>query len=140
VKILNSTRIRVKNDATTRSSELASRKQVHLKMRNIRNIRNRKGGSRKGASTRNRKRGTISSENINRIWKEAPESRYHGCVPDCVEGGGRAVLGESVTEPAVPVKGEPVAASRPRRRLIISLSVGATTEEPDEPEDARVWC
>jgi hypothetical protein len=31
----------------------------------MRNIRNRKGGSGKGASTRNRKRGTISSENIN---------------------------------------------------------------------------
>jgi hypothetical protein len=96
----------------------------------MRNIRNRKGGSRKGASTRNRKRGTISSENINRrkkrakrdrieesevIWKEAPESRYHEDVPDYAEGGGRAVLGESVTELAVSVEGEPVAASRPRR-------------------------
>jgi hypothetical protein len=29
----------------------------------MRNVRNRKRGSRKGASTRNRKRGTISSEN-----------------------------------------------------------------------------
>jgi hypothetical protein len=54
------------------------------------------------------------------IWKEALESRYHGDVPDYVEGGGRAVLGESVTEPAVPIEGEPVAASRPRRRLIRS--------------------
>jgi hypothetical protein len=49
------------------------------------------------------------------IWKEAPESRYHGDVPDCVEGGGRAVPGESVTEPAVPIEDKPVAASRPRR-------------------------
>jgi hypothetical protein len=47
------------------------------------------------------------------IWKEALESRYHGDVPDCVEGGGRAVPGESVTEPAVPVEGEPIAASKP---------------------------
>jgi hypothetical protein len=49
------------------------------------------------------------------IWKEAPESRYHGDVPDCVEGGGRVVPGEPVIEPAVPVEGEPVAASRPQR-------------------------
>jgi hypothetical protein len=69
--ILNSTRIRVKNDATTRISELASRKQVHLKTRNMGNIRNIKGGSRKGASTRNRKRGTISSEDINMRNKRA---------------------------------------------------------------------
>jgi hypothetical protein len=54
------------------------------------------------------------------IWKEAPESRYHGDVPDCVGGGGRIVPGEPVTEPAVPVEGEPGVASRPRRRLIIS--------------------
>jgi hypothetical protein len=54
------------------------------------------------------------------IWKLAPESRYHRDVPDCVEGGGHVVPGESVTEPAVPVEGEPVAVSRPRRRLIIS--------------------
>jgi hypothetical protein len=54
------------------------------------------------------------------IKKEAPESRYHGDVPDCVEGGGRAVPGESVRELAVPIEGEPVAASRPQRRLIIS--------------------
>jgi hypothetical protein len=54
------------------------------------------------------------------IWKEAPESRYHRDVLDYVEGGGRVVPGEPVIEPVVPVEGEPVAASRPRRRLIIS--------------------
>jgi hypothetical protein len=54
------------------------------------------------------------------IWKEAPESRYHEDVLDCVGGGGRVVPGEPVTEPAVPVEGEPGVASRPRRRLIIS--------------------
>jgi hypothetical protein len=54
------------------------------------------------------------------IWKEAPESRYHEDVPDCVGGGGHVVLGEPVTEPAVPIEGEPRVASRPRRRLIIS--------------------
>jgi hypothetical protein len=51
---------------STRISELASRKQVYLKTRNMRNIRNKKGGSRNGVSTRNRKRGTINSENMNR--------------------------------------------------------------------------
>jgi hypothetical protein len=92
----------------------------------MRNIRNRKGGSRKGASTRNRKGGTISSENINRRKERAKSghnrrirshmegsSRYHGDVPDCVEGGGRVVPGESVREPAVPIEEEPVLASRP---------------------------
>jgi hypothetical protein len=54
------------------------------------------------------------------IWKEAPESRYHGDVPDCVEGDGHAVPEESVTEPVVPIEGEPIAVSKPRRRLIIS--------------------
>jgi hypothetical protein len=54
------------------------------------------------------------------IWKEAPESRYLGDIPDCAGGDGRVVLGEPVTEPAVPVEGEPGVASRPRRRLIIS--------------------
>jgi hypothetical protein len=54
------------------------------------------------------------------IWKEAPESRYHGDIHDCVGGGGRVMPGEPVTEPAVPVEGEPRVASRPRRRLIIS--------------------
>jgi hypothetical protein len=54
------------------------------------------------------------------IWKEAPESRYHRDIPDCVGGGGRVVPGEPVTEPAVPIEGEPGVASRPRRRLRIS--------------------
>jgi hypothetical protein len=54
------------------------------------------------------------------MWKEAPESRYHGDIPDCVGGGGHVVPGEPVTEPAEPVEGEPEVASRPRRRLIIS--------------------
>jgi hypothetical protein len=88
VTILNSTRIRVKNDVTTRISELASRKQVHLKTRNMRNIRNRKGGSRKGASTRNRKRGTISSENINRR-KERAKSGQNRRIRSLMEGSSR---------------------------------------------------
>jgi hypothetical protein len=49
------------------------------------------------------------------IWKKAPESRYHGDIPDCEGGGGRVVPGEPVTEPAVPIEGEPGVASRPRR-------------------------
>jgi hypothetical protein len=36
----------------------------------MRNVRNRKRGSRKDASTKNRKRGTISSENINKRNEE----------------------------------------------------------------------
>jgi hypothetical protein len=64
--ILNSTRISVKNDATTRVSELTSRELVHRKTRNMRNIRNRKRRSRKSAPTRDRKRGTISRENTDR--------------------------------------------------------------------------
>jgi hypothetical protein len=68
---LNSTRISVKNDATTRISKLTSGKQVHLKTRNMRNIRNRERGSRKSASTGNRERGTISRDNMNRRNKRA---------------------------------------------------------------------
>jgi hypothetical protein len=54
------------------------------------------------------------------IWKEAPESRYHGDVPNCVGGGGHVVPGEPVIEPAVTIEGEPGVASRPQRRLRIS--------------------
>ena len=36
------------------------------------------------------------------IWMEDPESKTHGDVPNCVEGG-RALLEISVTEFAVPV-------------------------------------
>jgi hypothetical protein len=64
--ILNSTRISVKNDATTKVSELTSREHVHLKTRNMRNIRNKKRRSRKSAPTRDMKRGTISRENTDR--------------------------------------------------------------------------
>jgi hypothetical protein len=97
--------------------------------------RTKKRGSRKGASTRNRtevpsavrtltgemrERRTDRIEESEVIWKEAPESRYHGDVPDYVGGGGRIVPGEPVTEPAVPVEEEPGVASKPQRRLIIS--------------------
>jgi hypothetical protein len=67
-----------------------------------------------------RERRTDKIEESEVIWKEAPESRYHGDVPDYVGGGSRVVPGEPVTEPAVPVKGEPGVASIPRRQLIIS--------------------
>jgi hypothetical protein len=62
-----------------------------------------------------RERRTDRIEESEVIWKEAPESRYHGDVPDCVGGGGRVVPGEPVTELAVPVEGEPGVASRPQR-------------------------
>jgi hypothetical protein len=67
-----------------------------------------------------RERRTDRIEESDFIWKEAPESRYHGDIPDCVGGGGRVVPGEPVTEPAVPIEGEPGVASRPQRQLIIS--------------------
>src|SRR3954471_19115307 len=40
--ILDNTKISIKNDATTRVSKLASREQIHLKKRDMRNIRNKK--------------------------------------------------------------------------------------------------
>jgi hypothetical protein len=67
-----------------------------------------------------RERRTDRIEESEIIWKEAPESRYHVDVPDCIGGDGRIVSGEPVTEPAVSVEGESGVASRPQRRLIIS--------------------
>jgi hypothetical protein len=48
---------------------MAGRKQVHGKVRNMRNIRNKKGRSRKSAPIRNRERVTINSENTKRRIK-----------------------------------------------------------------------
>lgn len=61
------------------------------------------------------------------MWKDAPESRIHGEVPDCVEGG-FSLLEEGVAEPA-----EPVAASR-RRRRAISCSVNEVAEVVEAAE------
>jgi hypothetical protein len=96
VTILNSTRISVKNNATTRISELASRKQVHLKTRNMRNIRNRKEGSRKGASTRNRERGTISSEYTNKR-NERVKSGQNRRIRSHMEGSSRIQIPRGCT-------------------------------------------
>jgi hypothetical protein len=63
-------------------------KQVHLKTRNMRNVRNRKRESRKGASTRNRKRGTISSENINRRNERVKNGQNRG-IRGHMEGSSR---------------------------------------------------
>jgi hypothetical protein len=54
----------------------------------MRNIRNRKGGSRKGASTRNRKRDTINCENINRR-KERAKSGQNRRIKSHMEGSSR---------------------------------------------------
>jgi hypothetical protein len=62
-----------------------------------------------------RERGADRIEESEVIWKEALESRYHRDIPNCVEGGGHVVLGESVIEPIVPIEGEPLAVSRPQR-------------------------
>jgi hypothetical protein len=86
--ILNRTRLSVKNDATTRIGELASREKVHLKARNMRNIRDRERGSRKGASTRNRNRGTISRDNTDRRNKR-PKSRQDRRLRGHMKGSSR---------------------------------------------------
>jgi hypothetical protein len=49
--ILNRTGIKVKNDATMRVNDLTTRKELHVKLRNMRNRRNMKRGSTKNAST-----------------------------------------------------------------------------------------
>lgn len=71
------------------------------------------------------------------IWKEAPESRIHGDVPDC--GGG----GRFVAELAEPVEEEPEAASR--YCCTTSCAVRDATKEVDvEPqipqEEPRHMC
>jgi hypothetical protein len=40
--ILNRTRIKVESDATTRVNDLTARKELHVKLRNMRNRRNMK--------------------------------------------------------------------------------------------------
>jgi hypothetical protein len=51
VTILNGTGIKVESDATTRVNDLTTRKEFHVKLRNMRNKRNMKRGSTKNAST-----------------------------------------------------------------------------------------
>ena len=65
VTVLNTTRIRIENNPTAKVSKLASRKKLHGKARNMSNRRNIKRGVAKSSSTRNRKRSTISSKNMN---------------------------------------------------------------------------
>jgi len=64
--ILNRTRVGIKNDMTARISKLGSGKEIHGKTRNMRNTRNQKRRSGKDATTSNRKRCAIGSENIKR--------------------------------------------------------------------------
>jgi hypothetical protein len=49
----------------------AAEKKIHGKTRNMRNTRNRKRWSRKNATTSNRKRSAIGSENIKRKIKRS---------------------------------------------------------------------
>jgi hypothetical protein len=49
--ILNRIGIKVKSDATTRVDDLTTRKELHVKLRNMHNRRNMKRGSTKNAST-----------------------------------------------------------------------------------------
>jgi hypothetical protein len=67
--ILDKTRINIKDNTTTRISNLSNRKQIHGKVRNKRNTKNRKGRSRKGATTSDRKGSAVSSKNKNRKLK-----------------------------------------------------------------------
>jgi hypothetical protein len=64
--ILNGTGIKVESDATTRVNNLTTRKELHIKLRNMRNRRNMKQGSTKNASTNDWEGGTIGSKNTNR--------------------------------------------------------------------------
>jgi hypothetical protein len=49
--ILNGTGIKVESDATTRVDDLTTRKELHVKLRNMCNRRNMKRGSTKNTST-----------------------------------------------------------------------------------------
>ena len=77
-----------------------------------------------GESRGRREDNTEESEDI---WKEAPESKTHEDVPDCVEacGGGEV---DAVTAAAEPVDKEPEEASR-RLRRTMSWSVSDGVEE-----------
>jgi hypothetical protein len=63
--ILNREGIKVESDATTRVDDLTTKKELHVKLRNMRNRRNMKRGSTKNASI-NDWGGTIGSKNMNR--------------------------------------------------------------------------
>jgi hypothetical protein len=64
--ILNRTGIKVESDATTRVDNLTTRKELHVKLRNMRNRRDMKRGGTKNVSTNDWEGGTIGSENTNR--------------------------------------------------------------------------
>jgi hypothetical protein len=64
--ILNKTGIKVESDATTRVDNLTTRKELHVKLRNMRNRRDMKREGTKNASTNDWEGGTIGSENTNR--------------------------------------------------------------------------
>jgi hypothetical protein len=71
--ILDRTRISIKDNTTTRISNLSSGKQIHGKSRNKRNIGNKKGRSGKGVATSDRKGSAVSSKNRKRKLKRAKE-------------------------------------------------------------------
>jgi hypothetical protein len=142
VTILNRTRIKVESDATTRVDNLTTRKELHVKLRNMRNRRDMKRGSTNNASTNDWEGGTIGSENTNRRvdrsnriqqgrilshMKKAPVSRSHGDIPG--EGGGGLSMPEKpVVEPAEPV-GEESQASRRHQSCAISCAERDAAEE-----------
>jgi hypothetical protein len=66
VTFLNRTGIKIESDATTRVNNLTTRKELHVKGRNMRNRRNMKQGSIKKTSTNDWEGSTISSKNTNR--------------------------------------------------------------------------
>jgi hypothetical protein len=85
--IIDKTSIIIKNDTTTMISNLASRKEVQVKLRHMRNRRRVKMGSAKSAMTNNRNKSTINNLNRHRsrkrthrtmMSKEDPESRIQG--------------------------------------------------------------
>ena len=70
---------------------------------------------------KSRGRREVKAEESDDIWKEAPESRTHEDVPDCVGADGGGVV-EAVAVAAEPVEEKPEEASM-RLRAAISWSV-----------------
>jgi hypothetical protein len=80
MEVLNTTKIRLKDYATTMISDLTRRQQLHGEFWNMRNGRNIKGRSGKNTSPSNRKRSVICGVNKYRGSREEIEDK-------CVERG-----------------------------------------------------
>jgi hypothetical protein len=77
---------------------------------------------------KSRERREDNAEELEVIWKEAPESKTHEEVPDCGDGG-RLVRETAVTEPAVPVEEEEPEVANVRLSIAISCAERDGLEE-----------